>query len=81
MRRLVMAAVAQFGRESLPAAERVRQGPPADELQTLESTVQELLTDARGKAVVVLASGQMWRQSSDLTLPRQNRSITVTRMR
>lgn len=58
---------AAFGRESMPVGDRP--APAVEQLQNLESTIDEVMTAADGKLVLVLANGQMWRQSDTTLLP------------
>lgn len=55
-----------FGAESLRRPKEVRE---AEQAQTLEATIEEILTAARGELVLILSNGQIWRQNEVQTLP------------
>lgn len=55
-----------FGGENLRRPEEVR---AAEQAQTLETTIEEILTAARGELVLILSNGQIWRQNEAKTLP------------
>ncbi|TXG85562.1 MAG: hypothetical protein E6R12_00465 [Sphingomonadales bacterium] len=55
-----------FGSESLRRPKEVRE---AEQSQTLDATIEEILTAARGELVLILNNGQIWRQNEATSLP------------
>jgi len=51
-----------FGAEAIPSRSADRAAATADEVQTVSSTITEVLTNRAGLSVFVLDNGQIWRQ-------------------
>lgn len=56
-------------------------GPDPDDVQEVETQLSEVLTNASGLGVFVLANGQMWRQVDTVALPRwkEGDAVKLTR--
>lgn len=61
--------VEKFGIETLSPAAWNEKVAEEEEMQGFASTVHEMLKDARGRSVIIIENGQMWRQISGLPLP------------
>lgn len=69
-----------FGAEAI-SSRSDRFAPPPGELQTVETTIAEVLTNASGQGVFLLENGQLWRQVDTARRPRvrPGDAVTVTR--
>ncbi len=70
-----------FGKEDLPKTKEQRQKEKKEKLRTLIATAIEIAKNRRGKYVVILDNGQVWRQldadSASLLLPPDDEEIRV----
>jgi hypothetical protein len=69
-----------FGAEAV-ASRPTRFEPPAGELQEIETSVTELLTNASGQWLFLLENGQLWKQADTSRVPhvRIGDRVKVTR--
>ncbi len=76
------AAAAALAKREAFGAEGVKSRPDrfkldANEVQTVESSVTEMLTNRSGLAVFLLENGQLWRQADTVNLPNVRPGDTV----
>lgn len=72
-----------FGKDDLARTKEAKKKQnKADKLKSLQSTAVDIATNKRGKYVIILANGQVWRQltadSDKLRIPRDATGVGVT---